>query len=137
MRNNHARSFVTIMMAIALSAFVLRFAIERLIKLGIARNESEALGALKLISASLENYALDNRGAYPVSLIALTKTKPPYLEKEYVKPSLLKGYNFSCGRLEPSGYSCSAVPIACRLTGKTSYSVSTGNLLLSEECDKK
>ena len=137
MTDKRARSFVTIMVVIALSAFILRFSIDRLIKISIARNESEAQGALKLISAALENYAKDNHGVYPLSLAALREPRPPYLDKDYLKNSALKGYSLSCSRLEPSGYSCAASPSACRLTGKAIYSVTTGSLLLSEECEKK
>ena len=130
------RSFVTIMIVIAVCALLLRIAIERLIKINITQNGSDASVTLKLISAALENYAKDNHGIFPPELSLLTKTSPPYLERDYTQFPL-KGYNFSCSRLEPSSYSCSAVPIKCRLTGNTIHTVTTGGLLVSEECSKK
>lgn len=135
-KNKKARSFVTIMIAIAVSAFLLRFAIDKLIQNNMFQNESNASATLKLISAALENYAKDKRGVFPAELSALTKTSPRYLERDYSQfPS--KGYNFSCARLEPSGYSCLAVPVKCGLTGKIIHNVSTGGVLISEECSKK
>ena len=135
-KNARARSFVTIMIVIAVSALLLRIAIERLIKINITQNGSDASVTLKLISAALENYAKDNHGIFPAELSLLTKTSPPYLERDYTQFPL-KGYNFSCTRLEPSGYSCSAIPVKCRLTGIMIHTVSTGGLLVSEECSKK
>jgi len=65
MRNIRGKSFITIMIVIAISALLLRIAIDRLIKINIAQNESNAQGTLKLISAALENYAKDHSGAIP------------------------------------------------------------------------
>jgi hypothetical protein len=137
MKDKKAKSFVVIMVAIALSAFLLRIFLERVIKISITRNESQASVTLKLISVALENYAKEKEGAYPSSLFLLSQEKPPYLEKEYLNPSLLKGYNYSCSRLEPEGYRCSASPNICGLTGKIIYTITTSGLFVSEECRGK
>ncbi len=137
MKNKSAKSFVTIMIVIAVSALFLRIAIEKLIKVSIAQNESNAAATLKLISAALESYAKDNRGIYPENLSLLTKTSPAYLDKDYITKSPLKGYNFSCLRLEPAGYSCLASPARCKLSGRMVYTVTTGSLFISEDCEKK
>ena len=79
-----AKSFVTIMIVIAVSALLLRITVEKLIKINIAQNESNASLTLKLISAALENYAKDNQGIFPAEISVLTKTSPPYLDKDYV-----------------------------------------------------
>ncbi|MFH1198895.1 MAG: hypothetical protein V1650_01875 [Candidatus Omnitrophota bacterium] len=139
--NSSGKSFITIMVVIAFSALALRFTIDKLIKLSINQNESSAWETLKLISAAFENYAKDNNSAYPVNISALINSQPPYLDKDYIKQSPLmgyiKGYNYNCSRIEAAGYSCSAVPVKCGLTGKNIYNIITGGLLISEECDKK
>lgn len=137
MEDNKAKSFVTIMIVIAVCALILRFAIDSIIKFNISQNESNAQGTLKLISAALENFALDNQGIYPTSTSLLTKSKVTYLDKDYITESPSKGYNFACLRLEPSGYSCYASPTKCKLSGDTTYTITTGSLLVSEECEKK
>jgi type II secretory pathway pseudopilin PulG len=141
MNNTRAKSFVTIMIVIALVAFVLRLALSSIIKITIVQNESQAQSALKLITAALENYAQDNQGAYPAQFRQLTQTKSgnlaPYLDADYLSASGIKGYNFSCPRLEASGYSCSAQPILCKFTGSKTYTITTGSPLIEEECDKK
>ena len=135
-KDRRARSFVTIMIVIAVSAFLLRFAVDRLIQINMSQNESNASANLKLISAALENYAKDNHGIFPAELATLTKTSPRYIQNDYTQVPL-KGYNFICSRLEPSGYSCSAAPVKCGLTGEIIHNVSTGGVLISEECSKK
>lgn len=137
MRNNKARSFVTIAIIIAISSLLLRISIEKIIKINIAQNESNAQATLKLISAALESYAKDHLGAYPTNFTLLVQDNPAYLDKDYLADSPLKGYDYNCSRLELSGYSCLASPTRCSLTGRTTYLVSTGGLIISEECSKK
>lgn len=135
------KSFVVIMLVIAISAFVLRVSLEKIVKFSISSNESNASATLRIISVALENYAKDNRGAYPTNLSALVQGKPAYLDKDYLKQSPLmgyiQGYVYNCSRLDTLGYNCSAVPLKCGLTGKLVYKVSTAGLIISEECDKK
>jgi len=137
MRDKQAKSFIVIIIAIALCALLLKVAIENIIKINITQNESTAQATLKLISTALENFAKDNKGAFPTGLAVLTQATPPYLDKDYIDNFPLKGYNYNCSRLDALGYSCSAIPAKCNLTGKTSFTISTGNLFISEECDKK
>jgi len=131
------RSFVTIMIVIAVSALLVKTTVEQIIRFSISQNEADALATLKLVSAALENYAKDHLGAYPSSLQPLTETSPAYLDRDYVKESPVKGYIYTCARMESGSYSCSAVPEKCKLTGEKIYTVSTGGALLSEECVKK
>lgn len=128
---------MTIMIIIAFSALILRVAIERIISINIALNESYASEALKLVSAALENYAKDHLGAFPASISILTQDRPAYLDKDYISESPLKGYEYSCLRIDASSYSCSASPVKCNLTGKMNYTITTGGLLISEDCSKK
>jgi hypothetical protein len=137
MFNRKAKSFVTIMIVIALSALLLRLAIHKLIIFNIEQNQLIAQGNLKLLSTALENFAKDNKGAYPAQISQLTKANPVYLENNYIMDSPLKGYEYDCQRLDPSGYNCQAAPANCRLSGKNIYTVSTGGLIITESCDKK
>ena len=137
MLNKKGKNFVAIMVVIALLALFLRVISEKIIKITSSQNESSAQATLKLISVALENYARDNRGVYPSDISILVQAKPAFLDKDYIKQSPIKGYNYSCPRLNESGYNCYARPKRCNLTGKVTYSVTTGSLLVSEECDRK
>jgi competence protein ComGC len=136
MKDNQAKSFVTMMIVISLSALLVRTGIQGLININISQDESNAEGTLKLIAASLENYAKDNHDKYPPNFSVLTQARPAYLDKDYIAQSPIKGYNYGCVRLEPSGYSCYARPARCGLTGGTTYTITTGSVLVSEACKK-
>lgn len=137
MKGNRARSFVMIMVIIAVSAFLFRIAIGRIIKLSIVQNESTAVANLKLIAAALEKYAEDYEGAYPLSLAVLAGSEPSYIDKDYSAKPDFKGYNYNCPRLDKAGYSCSAIPVKCGITGNLAYTVTTGSLLISEGCGRR
>jgi hypothetical protein len=137
MLNKKARSFVTIMIIVALTVLLLRLSVDKIIKYSIGQNQLLAQVNLKLLSTALENYAKDNKGAYPTSIDLLAKNKPPYLEKNYLAASSIGGYEYDCQRLNSTGYNCSASPVNCKLTGKTIYSVSTGGLIIAESCNNK
>jgi type II secretory pathway pseudopilin PulG len=134
--NKKGKSFVTIMVVIALLALTLRIVVDAIMSRSMSQNQSNAEDTLKLISAALENFARDNRGAYPANFSDLTKMSPPYLDKNYVVNSPVKGYSYSCSRLEPSGYSCSAQPVKCNMSGLLNYNVTTGGVFVAEECRK-
>lgn len=136
MKKNKGQSVITITIVVAIIALFLRIAIEQLIQINIQQNESNALATLKLISTALENYAKNNVGVFPASLSVLTQTTPPYLNKDYITESPFKGYSYSFVRLEPYSYSCRALPVKCKLTGKKIFSISTDGLLITEECGK-
>jgi hypothetical protein len=137
LQKKKGRSFVGIMIFIAVIALFLRFGIEQVIKITISQNESFAQETLKLLATALENFAKDHLGVFPKSLSALIENNPPYIKKEYINLSYAKGYNYNCFRLEPAGYSCSASPLRCNLTGINTYTVSIGGYLVSEPCGKK
>ena len=124
------------MIVIALSALLLRVVIEKFLTYSIFQNESAASQTLKYISVAMENYARD-KGEYPKDFFSLTQSKPAYyLDKNYIALSPLKGYVYACPKLEATGYICNAEPYKCKLTGNTNYSISTGNLFVSERCAK-
>lgn len=140
--NDKARSFVVIMIIIAVFALLLRIAIEQIIKINIEQNESNAQTTLKLISTALENYANDHNGIFPLALSILTDAKladakARYLDEDYITQSPVRGYNYGCSKIEASGYNCAASPVKCGLTGNTVYTIATGGLLLVEDCLKR
>lgn len=134
MLNHRGRSFVTIMIVIAVSALVLRIGIEQIMRISVMRNQADSLTTIKLISTALENYAKDNHNVFPDSLVPLTTTSPAYLDRDYLSLVSFKGYVYSCPRLEASGYRCVASPLKCGITGQLVYTVTTGGSITQESC---
>ena len=137
MLNHRAKSFVTIMVVVALSALLLRLGLHRIIIYRIQQNQLLAQVNLKLFSTAMENYAKDNKNVYPLSIDLLTKHDPVYLQRDYLATTSLRGYEYDCQRLDATGYNCTASPVNCQLSGKMVYAVSTGGLIMAQSCDKK
>lgn len=134
--NLKGTSVIVVAIVIAVFALSLRVIVIQLINKNMSQNESGAQATLKLISTALENYAKKNQSVYPSNLSILVKSKPSYLDRDYTQEPSVKGYNYSC-RIDASGYNCSAIPLKCKFSGRIVYSVSTGGLLISEECKKQ
>jgi len=134
MNDNRGKSIIFIMIAIAIMALLLRVAIIKVIEIGVQQNEAGAQTTLKLISAALENYSSDNKDIYPDKFSLLREKK--YLNIDYLSRSPYKGYNYTCSRMESSGYNCSASPTKCNFTGRTCFTISTGGSFISEKCNK-
>jgi len=137
MLNRAARSFVTIMVVVALSALLLRLGLHQIIIYRIKQDQLLAQVNLKLLSTAMENYAKDNKNIYPTSIDLLIKHDPVYLERDYLAATSVRGYEYDCQHLDATGYNCTASPVNCQLTGKMVYTVSTGGLIMAQSCDKK
>lgn len=135
--NKKGKSFVTIIVAFALLVLILRLVTEKALILISARNEATAQANLKALAVALDSYANDNQGVYPNSISVLTRSNPLYLDKDYIAESPMKGYTYSCIRLEASGYNCYAFPLRCKLTGNLAFTVTTKGILISEDCTTK
>ena len=125
------------MVAVAISAGLLRLGLHRIIIYRIQQNQLLAQVNLKLFSTALENYATDNKNVYPANVDSLTKASPVYLERDYLEATSIHGYEYDCQRLDASGYNCTASPVNCQLSGKMVYAVSTGGLIMAQSCDNK
>jgi len=112
-------------------------AIHRVIVYRIQQNQLSAQVNLKLFSTAMENYAKDNKNVYPVSIDLLINHDPAYLERDYLAATSVRGYEYDCQRLDATGYNCTASPVNCKLTGKMIYAISTGGLIMAQDCDEK
>jgi hypothetical protein len=74
-----------------------------------------------------------NFGQYPTAMADLTLVMPPYLNQDYTAATL-GGYDFACGTLIVTGYSCTATPAACNQTGTKTFTITTGAVLTSVDC---
>ena len=98
-------------------------------------NQMSAQATLKTISTALESYAAFNmQGAYPTDISDVVTGSPPYLTRDFIDDSPIHGYNYICGSLAITGYSCSANPVLCNQTGSKTYTITTGSVLAEADC---
>ncbi len=130
------RSFLVLVTAAGLLSLLLSVLGEKVIGVVVTRNNAAAAATLKSIATGLESYGKEHEGQYPDDFSVLTKGTPPYIDRDYLMESPHNGFNYFCSRLDKTGYNCSAIPIKCGITGSKNFAVATGNLFVSEDCDK-
>ena len=130
-----AFTLVEVLIVISIITLLVTISMPGLLRERMAANEESARAALKEISTALENY-VEKNSQYPVNFSDLVKANPPYLNYDYIAGSPIKGYNFTCQPFDTGGYSCSAAPQRCGLTGSKIYTITTGGML-SEGVDCK
>lgn len=96
-------------------------------------NESSAQVALKNISAAYESFYA-SEGAYPASLEDLLNVDMPYIDEDYTSGSY-RGYSISCRTIGSEGYTCSAIPVNCGISGRKVFVIDDTGTLYDEECD--
>ena len=128
-------TLVEIMIVVAIVALLAAIAIPNLLRARLTGNESHAQATLRTISTACETYANNNNGNYPAAVADLIPpaATPPYMNEDYTA-SPRQGYNFACGTMGISGYSCTATPITCGTTGTRTYTITTGGVLSSVAC---
>ena len=128
-------TLVEIMIVVAIIALLAAIAIPNLLRARVNANESNAQATLRTISTACESYAAANNGNYPTAMTDLLKPKatPPYLNEDYTAKAK-QGYEFACGTMDASGYSCTATPVTCNTTGTKTFTITTGGVLDEAAC---
>lgn len=123
-------TLVEIMIVVAIIALLAAIAIPNLLRARVNANETNAQATLRTISTACESYAAANNGSYPASIAILTATDsgPAYLNEDYTAAAR-QGYNFACGTIGASGYSCTATPVTPGTTGTRTFTIATGGVL--------
>jgi len=127
-------TLVEIMIVVAILALLAMIAMPSLLRARVNANEANAQATLKTIATGCETFSAANSGSYPDSMAALTGATPPYLNENYIATSPRQGYNFACGTMDISGYSCTATPVTCNTTGATIFTITTGSVLTQAAC---
>ncbi|UCD15310.1 MAG: prepilin-type N-terminal cleavage/methylation domain-containing protein [Candidatus Omnitrophota bacterium] len=129
------RSFtlVEIMIVVAIIALLAAIAIPNLLRPRLVANEAKAQATLRTISTAAETYAAANNGNYPTAMSDLTDATPAYLSTDYTT-SVTSGYNYTCGTMTATAYSCTAVAATCNTTGSQDFTITTGGVLSSAAC---
>ena len=126
-------TLVEIMIVVAIIALLAAIAIPNLLRARVNANEANAQAVLNTISTACESFASANNGNYPAAIANLTGAAPPYLNQDYTAAAS-QGYNFACGTMAASGYSCTATPINCGTTGTRTFTVTTGRVMTQAAC---
>lgn len=122
-------TLVEIMIVVAIIALLAVIAIPNLLRAQVASNDALAKATLRAISTASETFAANNRGTYPTAITSLTGGTPAYLNSPYCGAGAVSGYIFTC-TMATSGYTVAATPLTVAFSGTTTYTITTGGILL-------
>lgn len=121
-------TLVEIMIVVAIIALLAAIAIPNLLRAKLNANDSLAKSTVRALSTSAESYATANNGNYPLEITSLTGSSPAFLNNAYCD-STLSGYFYTC-TFSISTYTMSATPVTVGTTGTTTYTISTGGVMV-------
>lgn len=121
-------TLVEIMIVVGLIALLAAIAIPNLLRAKMSSNDAIAKTTLRSLSTAGESYANANQGTYPTDVTSLTGASPSFLTTNYCDQTI-SGYLYTC-TLSPAAYTFAATPVAGGTSGTTTYTITTGGILL-------
>jgi type IV pilus assembly protein PilA len=126
--NRKGFTLVEIMIVVAIIALLAAIAIPNLLRARISANDALAKSTLRTLSTATETFATGNSGNYPMDIASLTGATPAYINKAYCGQTV-SGFIYTC-TFGAGSYSFEALPVSVGTSGTTTFTVTTGGILV-------
>lgn len=125
-------TILEIMTVIAIICVLMMIAIPVLLEARRTANENTAQANLRTLSLAAEVYAINHNGEYPDNI---DKLKRYTSSAPYLCGNTVHAYIYDCNGLESTGYTITARPANCGISGTKYFTISTGGVLNSTACE--
>ncbi len=120
-------TLVEIMIILLIIGILVGIGLPSVLRSKMVANDTFAKQALRMLSSASEWFSGIN-SSYPVSEAALLSAAPPYIRTGYCATTV-SGYAYTCA-FSTTAYTLVATPTIVGITGTTTYTMSTGGLLV-------
>ena len=138
MKKRKGFTLVEIMIVVAIIALLAAIAIPNLLTARRSANNAAAKSTLQTYATALENYAIDNDGAYPADL-------GDAAFDDYMKATPactttgssgnISGFTYHCDTIGAADYNIVAVPMTKGTSGSEAYNLTAGATITEMDCD--
>lgn len=128
-----AFTLVEIMIIVAIIALLAAIAVPGILRARVNATAGAVKINLRATASALENY-VSSEGNYPSDVATLLTSDPPYLEVNFFDGQAHEGYNYVVDTLTGEEYVLNATPVACNVSGKYNYVMSSGMVLAESDC---
>jgi len=132
--NRKGFTLVEIMIVVAIIALLAAIAVPNLLTARRTANEAAAKATVRSLSTAAETFSTSNSGKYPADVLGAGNLQDfiasagNYCKDNAGGQTAVQGYNYAC-TLTVGGYTFVASPVTQDVTGKITYTASTGGVL--------